>query len=482
MKYLLLIIVPFLLHGASFHTEQESEQNSLSVVKVFSHFLTPNSSKPWKAGSESSGTGSGVIVNGNLILTAAHVVTDITYIEVKKHANPKKFFANVKWIAHDADLALLEVEDESFFEGVVAKKLGTTPKRQEDVAVYGYPEGGDKISITQGIISRIEHTQYAHSYVELLTIQIDAAINPGNSGGPAFNKKGEIVGIAIQGLTGSNNIGYIAPVPIIKHFFDDIKDGKYDGFPSDGVFAQTMENKDLKSFYGMGSRTGVLVNEVLKNSSSDGYLRQEDIILEVDGIQVADDSTVDVQGLGRISANYIVAQHFVGDTLHMKILRNTEALLIDIPLKTTVDAMCKTHEKTQRYYIFGGFVFMPLTETNFATISDAPASFFNEFVNVSISETESKPKEIVFIRLMLEDKINAGYSVTNTIVRKINDEAVDSFEDLVQKIKSSKEKVKMTLESRRVVVLDKDKATEVEARILKRYRVKHAACLTQVQK
>ena len=46
--------------------------------------------------------------------------------------------------------------------------------------------GGDSLSITKGIVSRVVMTRYAHASNKLLGIQIDAAINPGNSGGPAF--------------------------------------------------------------------------------------------------------------------------------------------------------------------------------------------------------------------------------------------------------------------------------------------------------
>ncbi len=70
-----------------------------------------------------------------------------------------------------------------------------------------YPIGGDSQSVTSGVVSRIEVTSYVHGSSELLGMQIDAAINSGNSGGPAFNGKGECVGIAFQvklvGLTGS---------------------------------------------------------------------------------------------------------------------------------------------------------------------------------------------------------------------------------------------------------------------------------------
>lgn len=72
-----------------------------------------------------------------------------------------------------------------------------------------YPVGGECISITAGVVSRVEMTVYAQAEQELLSIQIDAAINPGNSGGPVVNDDGEVVGVAFQSLDGSDveNIG-----------------------------------------------------------------------------------------------------------------------------------------------------------------------------------------------------------------------------------------------------------------------------------
>ena len=57
----------------------------------------------------------------------------------------------------------------------------------------GYPMGGDSLSITKGIVSRVVMTRYAHASNKLLGIQIDAAINPGNSGGPAFSDLQEVL-------------------------------------------------------------------------------------------------------------------------------------------------------------------------------------------------------------------------------------------------------------------------------------------------
>jgi hypothetical protein len=63
---------------------------------------------------------------------------------------------------------------------------------QDSILVAGYPMGGDSLSITKGIVSRVVMTRYAHASNKLLGIQIDAAINPGNSGGPAFSDLQEV--------------------------------------------------------------------------------------------------------------------------------------------------------------------------------------------------------------------------------------------------------------------------------------------------
>ena len=120
--------------------------------------------------------------------------------------------------------------------------VGSLPNTQEEVLVYGFPKGGDTLSITKGVISRIEHEVYAQSNLPFLAAQIDAPINPGNSGGPAINNN-NIVGIIMQTLLKSESIGYMVPPPVIKHFLEDIENGQYDGYTSLGVRTQNIENE-----------------------------------------------------------------------------------------------------------------------------------------------------------------------------------------------------------------------------------------------
>lgn len=114
------------------------------------------------------------------------------------------------------------------------------------MTVVGYPIGGDSVSVTRGVVSRIELTQYEHGGKELLGIQIDAAINAGNSGGPAFNDAGQCVGVAFQALKShdAENIGYVIPSPVINHFLKDFEtNGKVTGFPRLGIAWQVSKSR-----------------------------------------------------------------------------------------------------------------------------------------------------------------------------------------------------------------------------------------------
>ncbi|MCD6191478.1 MAG: trypsin-like peptidase domain-containing protein, partial [Sulfurimonas sp.] len=190
-----------------------------SIVKIYTVSKLPNYKTPWNSSIRRS-HGSGSIISGNRILTNAHVVADETFIEVKRDGDTRKYEAEVEFISHQADLALLKLKDKSFFKGTKALELDGLPRFEQDIAVYGFPVGGDSLSVSRGIVSRIEHNRYAHSREIFLSIQIDAAVNPGSSGGPAISD-GKIIGVVMQQISRSQSIGYIVPVEIVRHFLDD---------------------------------------------------------------------------------------------------------------------------------------------------------------------------------------------------------------------------------------------------------------------
>ena len=199
-----------------------------SVVKIFGSVRQPDPFRPWTKGSPHDITGSGVVIAGKRILTNAHVVNHASQVFVQPDKSSEKLSAKVEALAPGIDLAVLKLDDESFFDHHPALPIDSkVPALQQTIFAYGYPEGGSELSITRGIVSRVEFTQY-YLLTEGLRIQVDAAINPGNSGGPAVSN-GKLIGVVFSRLQRSDNIGYIIPMEEIDLFLKDIQDGSYNG-------------------------------------------------------------------------------------------------------------------------------------------------------------------------------------------------------------------------------------------------------------
>ncbi|GFY98748.1 DEGP protease 2 [Actinidia rufa] len=204
---------------------------------------------------------------------------------------------------------LLDLKDQQ----VKVKRRGDDIKytAKDAVTVVGYPLGGDTISVTKGIVSRIEVTSYGSS--ELLSIQIDAALNPGNSGGPTFNDRGECIGVAFQAYRSeeTENIGYVIPTMVVSHFLEDYeRNGKYSGFPCLGVLLQKLENPALQACLKVPYNEGVLVRRIEPTSDACNILKEGDVIVSFDGVKVGCEGTVPFRSSERITFRYLISQKF----------------------------------------------------------------------------------------------------------------------------------------------------------------------------
>ena len=232
---------------ASSETPSPAIENS--VVKVFSTLREPDPYKPWTKREPAEISGSGAIISGNRILTNAHMVLYASEVQVQANQAGDRVSARVEAMAPGIDLAILKLDDETLFANHPALRFKKDlPGTKDAVMVYGYPTGGASLSITKGIISRIEFTAYNMS-VHGLRIQIDAAINPGNSGGPAVVGD-EMVGLAFSRLGGhTQNIGYIIPCEEIELFLKSLDaSGNYQGKVAMYDDLQTLENPALRKF------------------------------------------------------------------------------------------------------------------------------------------------------------------------------------------------------------------------------------------
>ncbi|MEA3370390.1 MAG: trypsin-like peptidase domain-containing protein [Campylobacterota bacterium] len=444
-----------------------------SIVKIYTVSKIPNYAVPWNSNIKRS-HGSGSIIDGNRILTNAHVVANETFIEVKRYGQTQRYEAELEFISHQADLALLRVKDETFFKGTKSLKFGVIPKVRQEVTVYGFPMGGNSLSVSTGIVSRIEHNRYAHSREIFLSIQVDAAVNPGNSGGPAISD-GKIVGVVMQQITKSQNIGYLVPTEIIEHFLDDIKDGKYNGFAHLGVDTQKMENETLREVYAMDKElSGVMVMDISQKSSAFNVLKKDDILLSIDGHTIENDGTVEFLEQQFTSFKYYVDKKQLGETIAFEVLRDAKIIELELQLTNIADdnLLVNTLENDvmPKYLIYDGYVFTPLTRNLF----NGSRSTLLKLREAAGKWACDEKEEVVILLKVLADKTNRGdHNFSLWIVDMVNSQKFKNFDEFKSIIQNFKGKY-LILENEDGVKLaiDRQNAVEREKSILQRYSIK----------
>ncbi|KAM7511445.1 hypothetical protein LguiB_010320 [Lonicera macranthoides] len=447
-----------------------------AVVKVFCVHTEPNFSLPWQRKRQYSSSSSGFVIGGRRVLTNAHSVEHYTQVKLKKRGSDTKYLATVLAIGTECDIAMLTVSDDEFWEGVSPVEFGDLPALQDAVTVVGYPIGGDTISVTSGVVSRIEILSYVHGSTELLGLQIDAAINSGNSGGPAFNDKGICVGIAFQSLKHEDveNIGYVIPTPVIMHFIQDYKkNGTYTGFPILGVEWQKMENPDLRVSMGMGSdQKGVRIKRIEPTAPESHLLKPSDVILSFDGVNIANDGTVPFRHGERIGFSYLVSQKYTGDSALVKVLRNSKMLEFNIKLATH-KRLIPAHIKGEppSYYIVAGFVFTPVSvpylrsEYGKEYEFDAPVKLLDKHLHAMAQTID---EQLVVVSQVLVADINIGYEdIVNTQVLAFNSKPVKNLKSLVSLVENCKDEfMKFDLDYEQIVVLQTKNAKAATLDIL----------------
>jgi S1-C subfamily serine protease len=394
-----------------------------SIVRIEAATQVPSYREPWKAGQFSGGIGTGFIIGHNRFLTNAHVVSNARRLLITKHGSPQKHPAKIIHIAHDCDLALLEVDDFSPFEGLKPLEIGLIPKLETQVRVIGYPVGGNRISVTRGVVSRIDFNSYSHTRSDQhLVVQIDAAINPGNSGGPVL-QNGQVVGVAFQGLRSADNTGYMIPPPVIKRFLKDIEDGSYDKYVDLGITEFAMFNPAMRKKFRLGRTTpGVLVASVTPDGPCDGVLLANDILTAINGKAVDAAGNILIGG-EKVNMNEVVERKFSGDQIKLNIIRDGKKLKKTATLKPfpPIQMYAVQYGVQPRFTTFSGLVFQPLDRNLYAAHSFSNTRVRRIFAHYIDEGIFKEREDVVILTRILEDPVNTHVSGhVGTAIESIN--------------------------------------------------------------
>jgi len=429
--------------AAKASNEPGADRIGNSVVQVFATRRDPDFTKPWTKQSPREMSGSGVIIDGKRILTNAHVVNYASQIQVQANHAGDKVSATVVAIAPDMDLALLKLDDETFFAARPAvARAGNLPGVKDAVMVYGFPTGGSSLSITKGIVSRIEFTTYSSSQSGL-RVQIDAAINHGNSGGPAIADD-KMIGLVFSQLGGAQNIGYIIPCEEIELFLSDIADGKYDGKPTMFDELQTLENPALRAFLKLDkSAEGIVVHKPY-GKGADYPLKKWDLISHIGGNTIDDQGMVQVENNLRIRFQYLIQKLTKNGKVPITVVRAGKEIPVQLPVPTSRPMLLPDLSgKYPSYFIYGPLVFASASMQLVGAVSGAGHGGFlgTPLVSRFLEPPAFTGEEIVVVSSpFLPHKLAAGYSnPMGRVVSTVNRVQIRNLRHLVQVLRDSRD-------------------------------------------
>lgn len=438
----------------------EVDQISQACVKIHTVQRRPDLFQPWRRKSSDQITGSGVIVDipregklladveGPLILTNAHVVRYANQLFVQFNQSSDQVSASVLAVAPDIDLALLKIDKPESIEEHESLQLAETPPNvRDEVRAYGFPMGGDQLSVTKGIVSRIEIAQFYFNSSGL-RIQVDAALNPGNSGGPAVSN-GKIVGLVFSGIRQADNIGYLISTDEIRLFLDDIKDGTYEGKYYLFDSFQSAENSAVREMLHLTKEmTGLIVSEPYKDDE-DYPLERWDVVTHIGDYPLDNLGMVKVREGLRLYFSYFVPELTAQEKVPLTILRAGEKLQVEVPLAREKDDLIQPLKyATPSYAILGPLVFTEPGKEMLTSQSSAAARWHSWFIHTRsplisrINDTRAFPEErLVMVPTdMFSHIITKGYDTPRMrVLTEFNNQKVNNLAHLVDMYRNTQE-------------------------------------------
>lgn len=354
------------------------------------------------------------------------MVANAKTIIVTKNNEDKNYFARVKFISYQADLALLEPLDKHFFKDTKSLKLSQNIKISDKIKALGYPLSSYSLVTKNGKVLNIKQYPYIYSNEELMALELNVDIKSGNSGGAILNKNNDLVGISMQMPKNNLHKAYAVPTYIINTFLEDIKDNKIDGYHSNENTYQYISNPIQKEFLNT-KQSGILVTSI---DVQEKQLKEEDIILEVEEQKLSN--------LNEEKFKELFHSKVAGQTILMKIMRNKKIIKLKYTLNNSKKLINQEYNKKARYIVLDGLIFTPITRNYLQSIGLKQYEMNMLFYGQKKTKQYFEP--VAWMQTKFSNKKNKGYDSKVEILKCVNEKEVRSFEHFKELIKNTKEK------------------------------------------
>ena len=205
-----------------------------------------------------------------------------------------------------------------------------------------------------------------------------------------------------------------------------------------------------------------------------GVLQVRDILLEIDGVRIANDSTIQLPGthdLVRVTFSYLVYRAARGQTLTLAVLRNHERVELTVAAQPQPELLlvCKQPLPKPAYLVVGGLVFVPL-------MSPYEALIPRRKLDAVLRQPSLEGQQIVLLLMVLRAEVNIGYEELSWQLASLNGTEVQSLRHLKELVEAvSAGELVFRLDSGEVLVLDASKCWASEAQLFRTHCIPHRA-------
>ena len=149
-----------------------------------------------------------------LVLTNAHVLgmlrpdsqhpSDITVTINSGQKDERKVGASILGVDRFTDLAVLDVGGTAGMPPPLEVKFARNLRETQEVYVVGFPLGsrlGSEVSVRKSSVAALRKKNKNSDTID--RVQVQGGMDPGNSGGPVVDRHGNVVGVSVSGIVGT---------------------------------------------------------------------------------------------------------------------------------------------------------------------------------------------------------------------------------------------------------------------------------------
>ncbi len=423
----LLALVPALL-GAGQPRSYESQVVELAIT--YQRYLPR---RPWAKSQPRTRAAMAVVVAGRRLLTSAQMVGDATLVRAEKFGGSARVPGRVVHVDPEINLALVEVDDPTFFDDLTPVRLAEALPTEGAVRSVRWKEGQLEVSASR--VARIEVRASHTGDLEHAFLRLKSDLAGGGWVEPVFSD-GLLVGLT---LSQSNDLANVMPPELIAAYLAAASSpAGYPGFGKLGIAWQANRDPAQARYLGQqGPPRGVLVLGTPWGSSACGALEPRDLLLELDGHPIDPEGFYEHPRYGRLRfTNIAVDRHLAGETLPARVLRGGRERETALTLRPYPTALRRVpgrrSDEAPPYLVAGGLVFRELDADYLAAWGrdwqeKADTRLVTEWELYGENQTDAD-RRVLILAYVLPTPYNIGYhDLSNLIVEEVNGRRVDSI-------------------------------------------------------